>query len=166
VIRDSALAIAGVLNDAVGGPSVRDMQIKQSNNAEFTDPTNEFSSATNRRTIYRLWARSGNHPLLQSLDCPDPSVTTPQRAQTITPLQALSLLHNTTLEQCAVAFAERLVRERGSDLKQQIVRGYQLVYGRSPNAEELQRAVAFVERTGLDQFCLVLLNSNEFLYVN
>lgn len=166
VIRDSALAIAGVLNATQGGPSVRDMEMKQSNNAEFTNPTHEFTENANRRTVYRLWARSGNHPLLQSLDCPDPSVTTPQRALTITPLQALSLLHSNTLEQCALVMARRLVNEAGQELNQQIALAYLLVYARVPDPEEIQRAAIFVTNTSLDQLCLMLLNSNEFLFVN
>jgi hypothetical protein len=134
-------------------------------NFEFKGPTGEFSEATNRRTIYRLWARSGNLPLLESLDCPDPSVMTPKRASTITPVQALSLSNNIFMEKCAERFAERVRREVGDDLARQIERAWRLAFSRPPRDREIQLARDFAARHGLDQLCLVLFNANEFLFV-
>ena len=115
-MRDASLAVAGALNRRVGGPSYRDMKVDLGNNHTFTDPTGEFSEATNRRTIYRLWARSGNHPMLESLDCPDPSVLAPRRTNTITPVQSLSMINDAFMEKCAERFAERVRREAGEDV--------------------------------------------------
>ncbi len=165
-IRDAALAISGELNPAIGGPSFLDMEYKLSSNAEFTDPKTEFSPESNRRTIYRLWARSGNHPMLQAFDCPDPSVAAPLRMQTTTPLQALSLLHNATLENCASSMATRLKAECGDQPTDQVDRAFLLAFGRPPQTEERQAALDFIHRVNLEQFCLMLLNSSEFLFVN
>jgi hypothetical protein len=120
----------------------------------------------NRRTIYRLWARSGNHPLLESLDCPDPSVMTPRRTRTITPVQALSLSNNTFMEKCAGQFADRVRREAGDDRTRQVERAWRLALARPPNDREARLAVAFAARHGLDQLCLVLFNTNEFLFID
>lgn len=166
IIRDAALTISGELNPIVGGPSFMDMEYKLNNNAEFTNPLTEFSLDSNRRTIYRLWARSGNHPMLQAFDCPDPSVAAPLRMQTTTPLQALSLLHSTTMEHCARSFATRLQAECGDQASDQVERAFLLAFGRYPQQDERLSAVDFIHRVNLEQFCLMLLNTSEFLYVN
>jgi hypothetical protein len=165
-LRDASLAVAGALNRQVGGPSYRDMKVDLGNNHTFTDPTGEFSEAVNRRTIYRLWARSGNHPMLESLDCPDPSVMAPRRTNTITPVQSLSMMNDTFMEKCAERFAERIRHEASADVTHQIDRAWQLAFSRMPNDHECDVARSFVSQYGLNQLCLVLFNANEFLFVN
>jgi hypothetical protein len=165
--RDAALAVADALNPRIGGPSYRDVRNKrQGDNHEFTDPTGDFSPAANRRTIYRLWARSGNLPMLESLDCPDPSVMTPRRTRTITPIQALSMFHSAFSERCAERFAARVRGEAGNDPARQVERAWVLAFGRPPLVREAEVARSFAARHGLDQLCLVLLNANEFLFVD
>jgi hypothetical protein len=166
-VRDAALAVSGALERRLGGPSYRDVEVKLKQNHEFTDPTNEFSPQTCRRTIYRLWARSGNHPLLQSLDCPDPSVMMPNRPGTITPVQALSLMNNAFMENCAQRFADRVRGESaGESVANQVRLAYRLALAREPTDPESTLAESFIADHGLAQFCLVLLNTNEFLFVN
>jgi hypothetical protein len=165
-VRDAILRVSGALNPQLGGRSFRDVNVNLGTNHEFTDPTNEFSPDTCRRTIYRLWARCGNNPMLQSLDCPDPSVMIPRRLGTITPVQALSLLNNPFIEKCADRFADRVRSEAGDDTSAQVDRAYQLALARPPSDQESKLAREFVARRGLAQFCLVLFNTNEFLFVN
>jgi hypothetical protein len=165
-LRDSTLAIAGALNRKIGGPSYVDMKIDRGQNHAFTDPTGEFSDAVNRRTIYRLWARSGSNPMLTALDCPDPTVMTPRRTRTITPVQALSLLNNPFMENCSQRFAARLEREAGDTITNRIDLAYRMAFSRAPTTKESRIAEAFMREHGLVQFCLVLFNTNEFLFVN
>jgi hypothetical protein len=168
-VRDAALVVAATLNPAMGGPSFVDVRLNKqgaNTNHEFSGPTGEFSSTVLRRTIYRLWARSGSLPLLESLDCPDPSVMSPRRTRTITPIQALSLLNNSFVEKCAARFAERVRREAGADLAPQIDRAWRLALARPPSDREERAARSFAARQGLEPLCLVLLNTNEFLFVN
>jgi hypothetical protein len=168
-VRDAMLAVSGALNPQIGGPSFRDMKVDggvMGTNSEFTDPTNEFSDNTCRRTIYRLWARCGNLPMLECLDCPDPTVMTPRRTQTITPLQALSLLNSPFAEQCARRFAGRVRADAGDDVKRQIDLCYVLALSRAPRDVERPLAETFIRDHGLDQFCLTLFNVNEFLFVD
>ena len=168
-IRDAILSVSGALNPQLGGPSYRDMKVDggvMGTNAEFTDPTGEFSAAVNRRTIYRLWARSGNNPMLESLDCPDPSVMSPRRSRTITPVQALALLNNSFMERCAEQFATRVRAAAGESIGEQIKFAYRLALARDPSEQEQGLATDFMAGNGLEQFCLVLLNSNEFLFIN
>ncbi len=162
-VRDAMLAVGGALNRKLGGPSYRDVAVKLGTNHEFTNPTGEFYD---RRTIYRLWARSGNNPLLESLDCPAPSVMAPRRSETITPVQSLSLLNNRFVEECAKKLADRIRREAGQkDIERQIHRLYRLVLARTPQNRELELSRDFLKRRGLEQLSLVLLNTNEFLFV-
>ncbi|MBL8817005.1 MAG: DUF1553 domain-containing protein [Planctomyces sp.] len=167
-LRDSILAVSGVLNTEVGGPGYRDIKVNggaMGTNAEFTEPTGEFTEATCRRTIYRLWARSGNNPLLQSFDCADPSVSSPRRAVTITPLQSLSLLNNSFVENSASRLADRIRLESGSSIEEQTKRLFSLVLGRVPVEDELKLTQRLVEQRGLEQLAIVLINTNEFLFV-
>ena len=166
-VRDAALVVSGALNRQVGGPSFRDVAVKLgTQNHEFTDPTGEFSDAANRRTLYRLWARSGNHPLLEALDCPDPSVMAPRRTRTVTPIQALSMTNNPFMEKCAERFAARLRRDAGDDAAGQVERAWRLAFSRSPADREARAARSFVAKQGLAELCLVLFNANEFLYID
>jgi hypothetical protein len=168
-VRDAALAVAGALNRNLGGPSFQDVKLNKqgaNTNHEFTEPTGVFSDATNRRTIYRLWARSGNLPMLESLDCPDPSVMSPKRTRTITPVQALAMSNNAFVEKCAERFAGRVRREAGEAVARQVEYAWQFAFARAPSDRERQVSCAFVARQGLEQLCLVLFNANEFLFVN
>jgi hypothetical protein len=163
------LTVSGALNSRVGGPAFRDLETKlENNNHTFGLPTGEFDEDHRRRSLYRLWARSGNHPLLESLDCPDPSVMAPQRASTITPIQALSLLNNRFIEQCAARLAARVRSAAPEDaaVADRVGHGYRLVLQREPEPWESKLAEAFIAAHGLEQFCVVLFNSNEFLHLH
>jgi hypothetical protein len=165
-VRDAILHVSGALNPRIGGESFRDVAVTLEQNHEFTDPTNEFSENTCRRSVYRLWARSGNNPLMDCLDCPDPTVMAPIRAHTITPLQALSLLNNPFIDQCAAALAERVTSAAGDDTNAQVAQLYQLALCREPTEEERQLAINFVNEFGLKELCLAMFNTNEFLFVD
>ncbi len=163
--RDAMLAVSGALNRKPGGPSFYDVTAKLEHDHTFGGPTGEFNAEVNRRTVYRLWARCGNNPLLELLDCPDPSVMLPRRSQTITPVQSLSLLNNRFIEQCAQSLAEQIRRDTGDDVDQQIRDLYQLLLLRNPELRELALARTFVQKQTLLQLCVVMLNTNEFLFV-
>ncbi len=165
-VRDAMLACAGVLVRRLGGPSYEDVVVERKQNHEFTVPTDEFSAATCRRTIYRLWARSGSEPLLQSLDCPDPSVAVARRPGTITPIQALGLQNGPFARHCAAEFAKRVVASAGPDRAAQLRLAWRIAYGRSPRDEELSEGLELVEQVGLEPLLLALLDSNEFLFVD
>ncbi len=163
--RDSMLAVSGTLDRRPGGPSFRDVKVKLENNHEFTDAIAGVPPENRRRTLYRLWASSGGHPLLECLDAAAPGVTLPRRASTITPLQALSLMNDPLCIFAAENFAKRLRAEAGDDPRAQIRRGWALAFGRSPIEIELNESAAFLEAHGLEQTCLVLFNANEFLFL-
>ncbi len=165
-IRDAVLAVSGELNLRMGGPSFRDIQVDTTDhNAKFT-PADVFGPPTNRRTVYRTTARTAPAPLLETLDCADPAVATPRRSVTTTPLQALALLNNALMRKSAAAFANRLRQEAGDQIDAQIDRAYRLAFGRDATDQERESARRFTTDNGLDDLCLVIFNSNEFLYAD
>ncbi|MDA7527541.1 PSD1 and planctomycete cytochrome C domain-containing protein [Planctomicrobium sp.] len=163
--RDAMLSLSGALNRAPGGPSFYDMQAKLETNHTFPDPKVDFNDEVNRRTVYRLWARCGSNPLLESLDCPDPSVMLPRRLHTITPMQSLSLLNNPFIEYCSKRLSNRIQNETPEDVDQQIGQLYRLLLLRVPKPRELELARTFVQKQKFQQLCLVMFNTNEFLFV-
>jgi hypothetical protein len=164
--RDAALAVSGDLDPRIGGPGYRDWTSKSHGDNEQYTAFDAVGPEFTRRTLYRTSVRAGTSPFLDSLDCPEPSVSTPRRSETTTPQQALSLLNNRFVEHAASRWAERLEREGPGDRRRQVARAYRLAFGRGAVDDELRSGEQFAARHGLAQFCLVLLNSNEFLYVD
>jgi hypothetical protein len=164
--RDAVLAVSGDLDRKIGGPGYKDYKVSSAGNNETYSVFDAVGPEFNRRSLYRTSVRSGTSHLMDTLDCPDPSVATPRRSVTTTPLQALTLLNNVFTEHYAARFAERLKREAPEDVAAQIRRAYALAFGREPAAEEVDFAKRFVDERGLDQFCIVLFNSSEFMYVD
>ena len=165
-IRDAMLAITGQLNPALGGPSYRDFRPYEHKGAQFYEPQDPVGSEFNRRSIYRMWARGGKNPLLDTFDCPDPSTAAPKRGATTTPLQALSLLNNSFTLRMADDLAVRVQRDAGEDKSKQVARAIELAYGRPASAAEITASLPLLEKHGLAPLCRVLLNTNGFLYVN
>jgi hypothetical protein len=165
-IRDAVLDVAGELNPRMGGPGFLDVEFDNSTDNTTYGFVDRYGPAYDRRTVYRTWTRLGTNPLLDALDCADPTVATPRRSVTTTPLQALSLLNNRFMDRASEAFAGRLRREAGEDPDRQIERAFRLAYLRAPTPEERSSARLYVERHGLSELCLALLNSNEFLFVD
>lgn len=164
-LRDATLSVAGQLNLQMGGPGYRDFTTYV-HNTQFYQMQDPIGPEFQRRSIYRTWIRSGRSALLDVFDCPDPSTKTPQRAVTITPLQALALMNNSFILRMSQRFAERLTREAGNDVAAQIQRGYKLAFNRDVDDDELETLRPFVAQHGLAELCRILLNSNEFLYVD
>ena len=118
-----------------------------------------------RRTVYRFTVRSVPNPFLESLVCADPNINTPVRPTTITALQALALYNDPFIAGQSREFANRLERE-GRTLEVRIDMAYRLVLGRLPRADESQDLAKYAKAHGLASACHVLLNTNEFMFVD
>jgi hypothetical protein len=164
-LRDSVLLVAGELNPMMGGPGYQDFTTFTSN-SQFYQSTDPVGDAFQRRSLYRTWVRSGRSPLLDVLDCPDPSTTAPKRAVTTTPLQALALLNNSFMLRMSDKLAQRVECDAGSDLTAQVGKTYEFVLQRPPSTTEVELSTHFVKEHGLTALSRVLLNCNEFLYVD
>jgi hypothetical protein len=167
-VRDTTLWVAGRLNLRMGGPGFQDLRpVKaEGTGAILYKPVETFGPEFNRRTLYRAWSRSGRNRLLDAFDCPDPSTTSPKRAVTTTPLQALVMLNSAHVLRMAREFAGRLQGDAGSDAGRQVRQAYLLTYGRVPSEAELALAKQVVEKHGLMVLARAIFNSNEFLYID
>ena len=163
-VRDAMLVASGQLNPAAGGPSFRPFTTTEFN-ATFYTPIDRAEPEFNRRTVYRINVNSGKDPLLDSFDCPDPSVKTPRRGVTTTPLQALELMNNAFVQRLSAKLAERALQAARDDVAGAVNQAYLLSLGRKPTPDEASRAIAAVRERGLKNVCWALLNSTEFIYV-
>jgi hypothetical protein len=158
------LAVSGELDQTAGGPSFALHDIG-SEYVRHYRPKEEFGPAESRRMIYALKVRTEPDVVFTAFDCPDGSLTMPQRGLSTTPLQSLNLWNSKFILQQANAMALRLVREAGDEHVAAVVRAWQLVYQRDPTRDEVVDAVALVQSHGLPALCRALLNSNEFLFI-
>jgi hypothetical protein len=184
-LRDNALAASGELDRRLGGPMVRVPLEPEVYELIFTEgepdglwPVTPDARAHARRSLYLFNKRNVRLPLLEAFDQPDTLTSCPVRPVSTFAPQALILLNGPFMQGRAKAFAARLAREAGPDAEGRVRRAYRLALGRPPRPAELRLALGFLaeqakllrgrpdaEAAALTDFCLALLNSNEFLYV-
>ncbi len=173
VIRDSALAVAGRLNLEIGGKpvlipidrSIYDLIFSESEPDNLW-PVTPDEAQHRRRSLYLLNRRTVRLPLLANFDQPDTMTSCAARSTSTHALQALTLLNGEFMQQQSTAFADRVAAVCGSDKSCQARQAYLFALAREPNNKEAQLAVAFLadDETRLSDFCLALLNRNEFVY--
>jgi hypothetical protein len=166
-IRDSILAISGSLDPSMGGPGFYLFKLEKTEHSPHFeyhkfDPSDP---ASHRRSIYRFIARSQPDPYMTTLDCADSSQSTPKRVETLTALQALSLLNNRFSLQMAQRFADRLQAER-DDLPSQLDRAFWLLVQREPTDDERTRLAEYAGQHGLANACRLLFNLSEFVFLD
>jgi hypothetical protein len=166
-IRDSILSATGLLDLSMGGPSYQDFVIthpEHSPHYEYllADPEDP---KIRRRAIYRFIIRSQQQPWMATMDCADPSLLVEKRNVTITPLQALAELNNQLVVAMSRHFAER-VAQAGSTPEAQVEAAYRFALQRLPSASERADLAAFAGQYGWPNACRLLLNLNEFVFVD
>jgi hypothetical protein len=146
-----------------------------------------------RRTIYITQRRALMLPLVEAFDGADMNHTCPRRSVTTVAPQALALFNGEFTREEARHFADRVIREAGEDPERQVEGAFRRALVRPPTAEEKRASLAFLReqaglrtlaragsgagadpespgsearRAALQDFCHVLLNTNEFLYVD
>jgi hypothetical protein len=144
VIRDQALAAAGLLSRKKGGPSVNPPQPNLGLSAAFgggIDWKTSTGEDRYRRALYTTWRRSNPYPSMATFDAPNREVCTLRRPRTNTPLQALVTLNDPVYVEAAQALARRMIREGGATAADRATRGFRLVLTRRPTAPEVERLV-------------------------
>ena len=178
-VRDSILAARGSLNLQMGGPSVTPpLPAIVLTTASKPDQAWGKSSPAqaNRRSVYVKVKRSLQDPILLSHDAADTDATCPVRFTTTVPTQALTMINGEFVNDSALTFAERIRKQGGSTLHDQIKHGLSIVFSRMPEPEEIEAGVRMVEevkiagnltdKDALDRFALLALNLNEFIYLD
>ncbi len=138
MIRDNALAVSGLLNDAIGGPSVSPYQPAGLWD-ELTAGDRYVQSKGRdlyRRGLYVYWKRSIPYPPLLTFDAPNREVCTDCRARTNTPLQALVLLNDPSYVEAARVMAERILQHGGADVPSRLAFAFKLCTAREPTPRE------------------------------
>jgi hypothetical protein len=193
-IRDAALAVAGELNPKMGGPSVFP-ELPPGMASRGGWKTSE-GAERNRRSVYVFVRRNTRYPMFESFDMPDTHESCPRRDVTTSPIQALTMLNSAPAMEWAQGLAGRVLEAGHADREVQIAAAYKLAYSRLPTTQEWKMAFDFLRRhraivaararsggklaspaslpAGVDavdaatlvDFCHMLINSNEFVYIN
>jgi hypothetical protein len=139
LLRDNALAIAGILNPKIGGKSIKPAQ------PAGTWEINEMSgyqyekskgSDLYRRGLYVYWRRSTVYPSFVTLDAPTREFCLSQRAKTSTPLQSLVLMNDPVFVEAARALAQRILAEPNLDDAARLEFAWRLALSRPTNPNE------------------------------
>ena len=143
LIRDQALAVAGLLSPHLGGPSVYPYQPEKLYEGIVVDapyPSTKWGVSTgeelHRRSLYTFWKRTVPHPAMTTFDSPDREFCTVRRARTNTPLQALTLWNEPGFLEAARQLGTRMIREGGANDDARVAFAFRLATGRRPNADE------------------------------
>ena len=155
VIRDSILAVSGVLDLRQGGPGWSPFE-PNDNYVRVYNPKHEFGPPEWRRMLYATIVRQRPDGVFGAFDCPDGGQIAPKRTSSTTPLQALNLLNSRFVMQQAELFARRA---------RDPARAFELAFTRAPTPAELAAAEKFIHEHGLVLFCRAVFNANEFVYV-
>jgi hypothetical protein len=178
-VRDSFLAVSGQLNSKMYGPSIYpkippEVLAGQSvpGSGWKVSPPEEAA----RRSVYVHIKRSLLVPILTQFDQADTDSSCPVRYTTTVPTQALGMLNGEFSNEQAALMAQRLQKEAGGDLKEQVRLAIRLTTCREPKDEEIRKDMEFIqgqrtkhqlsEMDALRRYCLLVLNANEFVYLD
>ena len=180
-IRDSILEVSGRLNLKMGGPGVFPPLppgvVTRGGWKKDEDP-----SEAERRSVYVFVRRNTRYPMFEVFDMPDTHESCPRRNTTVTAPQALELLNNELVLDWSRSLAARVLNDAGLTPEAQVDRVWRFVYSRPATSEERKDALEFLDRqqalesghmpveeahrAAVTDLCHMLVNSNEFLYVN
>ena len=166
-LRDTVLLVSGTLNLTMGGAGYDLFRFKDDHSPIYDHTAIERINdpKTFRRTVYRFTVRSVPNPFLESLDSADPNASVPVRNTTLTALQSLALLNNPFIIKQSELWATRLQSETHS-ANEQVQRAYLMAFSRPPMPDEIRLASGYLARYGLTNLCRLLLNSNEFVFID
>jgi hypothetical protein len=183
VIRDVILSASGQLNTKAGGPPFFPAipvaaRVEAARVGKWILTKEE--PATWRRSVYSYWKRARKAPMFEVFDQPDTMVSCERRSVTTVATQALTLLNDEFVLLQSQYFAARVKKEGGESSPALIRSAYQIALSRFPTPKESSEAQEFLEKRrahhaqknaagpellALTDFCNVILNLNEFVYV-
>lgn len=140
-VRDSALAVSGLLTKKLGGPSAFPYQPEGlweelAGGASQGPYTRSDGEDLYRRSLYTYRKRTVPHPTMSTFDAPSFEMCTVKRSTTNTPLQALALLNDVTYVEAARKLGERMIRS-GDGPPERLRFGFRVVTSREPTESEL-----------------------------
>jgi hypothetical protein len=141
MIRDTVLSAGGLLNPALGGPSVFPLQPEGIWNVPYSGDKWTVSAGADRyrRGIYTFWRRSAPYPAFTTFDAPSREFCTARRIRTNTPLQALTTLNDPAFVEAARALAVRIIADGGTEPRTRASYGLKRCVARAATAKELDQ---------------------------
>jgi hypothetical protein len=164
MVRDQALAVAGLLTQKVGGPSVKPYQpdglwSEVGGGAAYVQ---DHGPDLYRRSLYTFWKRTVPPPTMANFDASARESCVVRPGSTNTPLQALDLMNNVTYIEAARVLAQRMMKEGGATPSERIAFGYKLATMRTPT--EAENSVLLDSfRYGLDLFQTDAASAQKFV---
>ncbi len=175
-LRDSLLAVSGLLTNKAGGPPVwpeLPPEILQANPAFLDDNETKTKgwypspkAEQNVRSVYLVQKRTVRVPFMETFDLPENSASCARRNESTVAPQALSLLNSPLAVEAARSFSQRVVAEAGESPQHQVERAFQLAFQRRPARAELEACLRMASQRSLTEVCRALLNLNEFVYLD
>lgn len=150
IVRDLTLQISGLLDDRLGGESVRPplpAGVAELGYAGSVKWPESSGGDRYRRGCYIFFQRTVPYPLLMTFDSPDSNVSCARRERSNTPLQSLTLLNDPTFFECARAFGHRLIHDQASTSPSHLARvAFRRCLSREPDDEELALCATWYEQ--------------------
>ncbi|MEK6259049.1 MAG: PSD1 and planctomycete cytochrome C domain-containing protein [Planctomycetota bacterium] len=183
-VRDAVVAVSGRLDLRMGGPSDRQFDLQPGIHVTPKIDYAKFdlnSDLGRRRSVYRFLFRTLPDPFMETLDCPSGDQITPARTTSVTVQQALALWNDAFIARHCEFIAARIEKEilsrqpisrqpsaeeSFSSVNAQIQQAVRLILCRPATDPELRDLSEYASKHGLANVCRLLLNSNEFLFVN
>lgn len=175
-LRDAMLFVSGTLNGKSGGPPVwpeLPAEVMQANPAFLDDNAEKTkgwypspAAEQGARSIFLVQKRTVRIPFMETFDLPSNEVSCPRRQESVVAPQAFSLLNSPLAIDAARAFARRIENEKSADPRAEVERAFQLAFQRRPTAREMDVCARLLDERGLAGFCRVLINLNEFVFVD
>ncbi len=134
MIRDNALAAAGLLVQKVGGPPVRPYEVEVS----FKPMSPDKGDGLYRRSLYTYWKRTGPAPVMMSFDAVKRDVCVARRERTSNPMQALSLMNGPQFVEAARAMGQSLIELYPDCIDSRIKEAFWKTTSRPPNEKEIE----------------------------
>ncbi len=171
VVRDQALAFAGLLNFKMYGPPshppIDEAVWKPFEGGDRWSTPDVGDAERYRRAIYTYTKRSIPYPMFAAFDSPSREFCQPRRLRSNTPIQALTLLNEQTFVDCSHAFAERIFAS-GRSQDERLINGFLMATCREPSTAELQACKELMNEATTDESAYrlvasILLNLDEVL---
>lgn len=175
-LRDAQLAVSGLLLPTAGGPPVwpeLPREVLTANPAFLDDNETKTKGwypsppeARHARSLFLVQKRTVRVPLMETFDLPENATSCGRRTVSTVAPQALALLNGALTEEVAGALARRIAAEAGADPADRVAAGFRLALQRPPTEFERERSMTFLAGRSLEEFARVLVNLNEFVYVD
>ncbi|HLX64405.1 MAG TPA: PSD1 and planctomycete cytochrome C domain-containing protein [Planctomycetota bacterium] len=139
IVRDNALAISGLLSEKIGGASVKPYQPDGYwMHLNFPARTYVADKGENeyRRGLYTHWQRTFLHPSLLAFGASTREECCAERVRSNIPQQALVLLNDPTYVEAARAFAQKILKEGGTDTEGRLKFAFVRALARAPSTKE------------------------------